>query len=491
MKTTKTLLAILMSAFLTMTVFPIGAFAADATVTSIVADDVTVYFESDGRWHGNHPNGVSGGDNYAWFLYELTPDITVFYSDGSSAKAAFYDVYPLVGYSPTVRHNQSKDNEWEIGKHTASIICGDFTDEFTVTVLPSPAVSMTVQDATVRQYIDGSHSTESLFLYTLNPILTVTFNDGTVITGTRGDIQEQCGYQVYWDSDQSTAGEWGVGDHTATALFMGLRAEFTVTVVDIVTSVEMITPPTNTSLLYGEYVDLRGSVLRVHFDDGSYEDVSPINTHNNNILYMLNTVQRSCLLTIAPLRVTESGLQDITIRFLGETVTFTVGVAPKPVSLQLTSNEDHSLSLTFDYGDSTQTCRILDFVSSSGGQSNNGDIRKYGTLYTDDGLFLASIGKTLNGTMFVELGTPYYEGGVYAVSNTIPGTYWFDYYNGTLAYGDFDGNGKTDTADVRGLLKALASFSSFDDMQINICDVNDNGLIDTADTRLILTRLLA
>ena len=82
MKTTKTLLAMLMAVFLTLTVFPTVCFAADATVTGIVADDVTVYFESDGRWQGDHPNGVSGGDTYAWFLYEFTPDITVFYSDG-------------------------------------------------------------------------------------------------------------------------------------------------------------------------------------------------------------------------------------------------------------------------------------------------------------------------------------------------------------------------------------------------------------------------
>ena len=227
--------------------------ADDITIVGVTAEDVSLYVESNGRWCSDHPDGISGGEDFAWFLYTVTPDLTVYYSDGSSVTVGFYEIYSLVSGGATVKTNQTKDTAWEIGEHTASVTCGDFTDEFTVTVLPSPVVSITVQNTTVRYFIDGSYRTETSFIYTVNPILTVTFEDGSVITGTHGNIEEQCGYSAftYVDDDQATSGGWDVGDHTATLLFMGQRADFTVTVIDVVSSIEMVTPPTNTSLLYG------------------------------------------------------------------------------------------------------------------------------------------------------------------------------------------------------------------------------------------------
>ncbi len=496
MKRFRNILSVIFTLALTAAMLCVSAPASaqDVTVTSIVAEDVNLYPESNGRWCSDHPDGISGGDDFVWFLYTVTPDLTVYYSDGSSVTVGFYEIYSLVGNSATVKTNQTKDTAWGIGEHTASVTCGDFTDEFTVTVLPSPVVSITAQSTTVRYFMDGNHSTKTLFLYTLNPILTVTFEDGSVITGTRGYIEEHCGYPAftYVDSDQTTSGGWDVGDHTATIFFMGRRTDFNVTVIDVVSSIEVVTPPTNTSLLYGAYVDLRGSVLRVHFTDGNYEDISPINTHTNNAGYYVHAAQRSCMLDYGPLYVSESGEQEIVVSFLGKSTTFTVDVAPKPTALQLTSNEDdHSLSLTLNDGDSTKTYRILKFVSSGGAQ-NNDAIRTIGTLYTEGGLFLANLGKTYKGTTFIELGSTYYGGnGVFAASNAIEGTYWYEYYTDTLTYGDFDRNGELNTTDVREQLKALARSDNFNAIQINVCDINQDGEIGTADVRLMLKRVLA
>lgn len=492
MKRFRNILSVIFTLALTAAMLCVSAPASaqDVTAVSIVAEDVTVYYESDGQWYGSYDeDGNYVG--YTWFEYVMEPNCTVHYSDGSSVTVAFYDLYSLGGLGyPKVVTDQSIDNQWGIGDHTASFKCGDFKGEFTVTVLPSPVVSLVVEDTVVRQYIDGSYNANDRFIYIFDPVLTVAFDDGRVIRGTRSEIAAQSGYHVYWSSGQDN--EWDVGDHTATAYFMGVTATFTVTVEDVVTSIEMITPPTDTTLLYGAYVDMRGSIIRVRFSDGTTEDIPMSNLHTN-AHYTVETLQKSCQLELTPSRVTQSGQQDITVQFLGETLSFAVEAAPKPTALYLTADDDHSLSLTFEHESGSQTLQITSFTTSGGSYNSGGDVRANGTLYTDDDMFKATLCKdSETDTVWVELGNEFADGGVYAISNTITDTMWFDDNNGLLVRGDYNGDGVADTLDVRTMLRDLSRGGYMDTWYLgDRCDLNQDGEIGTSDARLMLKRVLA
>ena len=488
MKTTKTLIAVIISLLLTIHILPVSAFEADKTVASIVADDVTLYFESDGQWRSmTDEDGTYNG--YAWFEYECEPQVTVFYSDGSSEQIAFYDLHKTVGHYPAVKTDQSAENEWGLGEHTVSFVCGDFTGDFTATIIGTPVTSVTVENPTIRQYVDGSYNANGYFIYYFNPLMTVTFQDGTVISGTRADISRQCGYQVYWSSDQPNDGEWDVGEHTAKAIFMGTHTPFTVTVIDVVADVELVQTPTQTVLPYGAYFDLSGGVLRVHFTDGRYEDVAL----DTRARYDIATLNKNVPLTLIPSYAYVSGTQEIALRFLGETVSYEAVVLPPPDNLTLTANADHSLTLVYAYEDKTLTWDVLAFSAESGRFSSNNSVTSDGTLYTTGGMFRAVLDKDgTPSTVWISLGSPYSEVGVYAVSNTIHDTHWFDRHNGILVYGDYNGDSETDTADVREMLKALASNrNDLNFYQIYTCDVNGNDELDTTDARTILKDVLA
>ncbi len=491
MKTMKTILSVLLSVVLAASMLCVGVSAEEVTVTAITTDDLTLYQYGDGDWQSIQ-NEDGTYTTHVWFRYDITPKTyTVTFSDGSTFTGAPYEIYKQTGDWAVIEDEQSIDNQWERGEYDVTFTFGELTSSYTVTIIEAPVVSVTAEDVTVRQYVDGEYSMNDEFLYTLDPFITVTFTDGTVVSGTRREIRDQTGYLPNLCSMQGDT-ELSIGDHTASVLYMGVRADFTATVVDVVESIELVQAPTRTTdIPYGAYFDLSGGVLRVHFADGTYEDIALDMTHPSPT-YASEVLGGDYESEITPSRATASGEQEVMLRFLGETVSYTASVLDVPEQLTLTANEDHSLALTFGYEGEAITLNITDFTFLNGsGMGSSADIEASGWLYTDTAMFYATLirnGDTRE--VSVALGNAYMDGGVYAVSNSITDAVWFIEHNGMYLCGDFNNDGEANTADVRNMLSEIAKFPHYTNQQQLVADLNNNGTVDTTDARLMLKRLL-
>ncbi len=70
------------------------------------------------------------------------------------------------------------------------------------------------------------------FKYTINPQITVTYTDGTVLTGSEEEIENLIGFPIEVYDNQSDAYQWEIGTYTARLCCMDQTANVTVTVVD-------------------------------------------------------------------------------------------------------------------------------------------------------------------------------------------------------------------------------------------------------------------
>ncbi|MBR1730889.1 MAG: Ig-like domain-containing protein, partial [Ruminococcus sp.] len=152
--------------------------------------------------------------------------------DGTVVTADDYGEYSYKGKEIPVffSDDQSEENVWDEGAHTATVSVWGTTATFTVNVEATPAVSLTINDVTI---IEGTHCSET-GRYTYRPSFTVTLKDGTVLESDddyNAVYYNDEYYSLDTEDDQST-NPWELGTHTATGSVMGLTAEFNVEIVE-------------------------------------------------------------------------------------------------------------------------------------------------------------------------------------------------------------------------------------------------------------------
>lgn len=187
----------------------------------------------DGYWDIN--------DNYvenAWFCYNICPNnVTVNFTNGDFISGNTSEIAEFVGSYTNCYSNQSYDNQWGLGNHTATItICGH-EQNYTVKVVETPVESILVDDIT---YIEGTngwvdHDTENpgWYCYDINPEeLTVILKNGDEISGTLNEVCEQLGCWQNCTSDQSYNNQWSVGQHKATIDLLGVTAEYKIVITE-------------------------------------------------------------------------------------------------------------------------------------------------------------------------------------------------------------------------------------------------------------------
>ncbi|MBQ3093901.1 MAG: hypothetical protein IJC52_01905 [Clostridia bacterium] len=498
MKTAKWFLALLLSLILTVSMLPPGALAEDEpTVIGVVVDDMTLYQygnNGDGQWISTK-NEDGTYNTAAWFKYTIAPDtFTIVYSDGSSFTGEGYDIYYKTGKWLVIENDQSIDNQWDIGDYTVPYTFGEFTGAYTVTIVKAPIKSVEVQDIVLRQYVDGWPDAYGVFSYNIDPVVTVTFEDGTTATGTRWQISKQTGYLPVTRQPKQD-NELPLGEYDAVLNYCDWNVPFKATVVTAVTSIEWVQTPTQTVIPFGAYVDLSSGIVRVRLSDGTYEDVVLDNQHSDRkyVVNMLGDDKHE--LKVTPASATTVGEQEITVEFFGKTLSYAATVLPLPESVTLSSKEDHSLSLLFNYEEDSLPMDVLSLISWGGGMNSNNDyVKARGVLRTTGGNFPVTLYKeTRAGTVSVIFHNPEATLNDLITSNTITDTWWFDHNNTVVIYGDYNGDGKANTLDLRGLLTRFAGIPTvlpYDSWYMNSCDLDLDGRLDTSDARRILKEFI-
>ena len=186
-------------------------------------------------------------ESYEWFCYDYQYDIEmkVYIKDGTVLEGEFGNSVYYNGTEYTLEYNddQAYDNQWGLGSHKISANIMGFETSFDVNVVESPVKSIEVEDVTLIEKADGSYTGDydwftgeydcEWFEYYYEPLVTVTFKDGTQYSGDGGFLDDEDNwYDLKIYDDQSYENQWSVGKHTVKASILGCEDEITVTVVE-------------------------------------------------------------------------------------------------------------------------------------------------------------------------------------------------------------------------------------------------------------------
>ncbi len=245
-------LSIILAAVLLISVLPLNVFAISRDSASNIGDtfnvavpDIESIEIEDVECIENYDGYMSGywdeNDNYienSWFEYDVYPDnITVNFTDGSFISGEVYEIAEYTGSYPYCDSDQSYENQWGLGNHTATINIFGYEQNYTVKVVETPVQSILVDDIT---YIEGTngwvdHDTENpgWYCYDINPEeLTVILKNGDEISGTLNEVCEQLGCWQNCTSDQSYNNQWSIGEHKATIDLLGVTAEYKIIITE-------------------------------------------------------------------------------------------------------------------------------------------------------------------------------------------------------------------------------------------------------------------
>ena len=210
---------------------------------------------------------LESGESAQYFEYDCSPYnmyYTLTLKDGTvcqgNSGAIQNAVEPYVGERfvyPSAFTDQSYDTPWGIGTHVGTVSFLGVEGQFTCEVVETPVASISVKSK--PQFL-GVGIDE-------NAILTVTYKDGTVYTGTSEQIGLQTGYRnptLNWNVENQT-----LGTNTGEVTFLGTTYPFTYEVVENpYVALEIL----NTEWMdEGNYVSNLNVTYRLTKNDGTQE----------------------------------------------------------------------------------------------------------------------------------------------------------------------------------------------------------------------------
>ena len=264
---------------------PVGTVAVEiiaCPVTALTADPVSClegtaeldYYDwqdDQGFWHQE-----------PWYRYEVTPSNVTATAGGKEYKGNPYNVLRQIcaaygvefqyGAGYAVTSDQSPDNTWEAGPHSAVLRLLSETCSYEVNVIANPVISVTVDPLVLMEgdtyltyeYIPDPQTGEWVSLpyeaYRTMPeaarISIVTADREysglfyQVISNVTSDYGLSTGGNIWsLTNGQGYGREWGVGEHHETLTFLGVEADYPVTVIaDPVTGLSV----SDTSVMEGD-----------------------------------------------------------------------------------------------------------------------------------------------------------------------------------------------------------------------------------------------
>ena len=185
-------------------------------------DEITVRQGVDTVW-------VDDGD-YEKFDYEKFAELEITMYDDTVVTADEYGDYTFRGKElPVVfSDDQTEENVWGLGVHTASVSVWGVSASFNVTVVGTPAESVEINDVSI---IVDTHKHAGKYYY--SPTFTITLKNGTKCESTQYSSVYYDNNWLYLDvSDDQEENPWGLGKHTVKGTIMGVTDEFTVEIIE-------------------------------------------------------------------------------------------------------------------------------------------------------------------------------------------------------------------------------------------------------------------
>lgn len=220
----------------------ISAAIEESPIESIVVDNITHTQYTGGSWeNGSHydefGNWIEAGQFYR---YSESPNrITITYTGGRVVSGNPDEIFQQTGVSVQCHSEQSWQNQWGVGVHTATLSFMGKTVEYTVTITESDIVGVTAFNLTVMEgtggqwnpYTDADGEMGHYYYYNfMSHDITIHYKDGESFTGNYEEIYQQTGYYPEFITTQSIETPWGVGTHTVTVGFLGATGTFDVTI---------------------------------------------------------------------------------------------------------------------------------------------------------------------------------------------------------------------------------------------------------------------
>ncbi len=175
--------------------------------------------------------------------YDIEPqNITVTLKDGNTVSGDRGYIEKETGCKLFCNSDQSYENQWGLGDHTATIHFGFVSAEYTITIIENPIQSIVVDPVLIMEgtgrWVDYDGEDEQYIgntwmEYDIEPEnIIVTLKDGSTVSGDRSHIEKETGCKLFCNAYQSYENQWGVGDHIATIRCGYVKAEYTVSIVE-------------------------------------------------------------------------------------------------------------------------------------------------------------------------------------------------------------------------------------------------------------------
>lgn len=367
----------------------------DNPVEKITVENIELCYLGDGDYSYDSM-GQKGN-----FYYRSEPkEMTVYFKDGTSKSGTAQSFGKLTGYNVSVFDNQN-EKPWGIGRHKCSVEYLGVKADYYVTVKESPVRSISVDEVTVYEGIDGhwgdyygddAHDSNTFYYDAKPEKVTVYYKDGTAFTGSTEEIKQETGYTVVFDTDKA----WSYGRQVAKATYLGASVNYYVQVkVNPIKAVALIKAPDKLDYRCGEFFDAMGSVVRVAYIDGRIDDVDIFQDYTGGTIIgklekIGKTFDTGRLFTV----------EDTTVSFdfFGKNIDVNINLATNSFTgVTLSKDKDGFPSLSFTASDGSQVdAKILNICTESISSLSPGE-ESYGLFITDIGTYEATITRRIEG----------------------------------------------------------------------------------------------
>ena len=240
----KKVLSLMIAAIMIFACVPAAVFAAGPkSITGVEITALPELYEGTRGELKNAYDPVTGAYLGAYFEYDASPDeVKISFADGTSKTVTSdYDCYLATGSFWAVTTDQTFNDPWEIGYHTATLTVGSYTLDYTVTVIPMTIKGVEVEDITLIEGVDGyetldydQNSGDFLQYYRYSfwgAKARVVLGDDTTCEIYSGYEDHGVWGDLLFADDQTPSTPWGVGEHEARAYLLGKWCDFKVNVV--------------------------------------------------------------------------------------------------------------------------------------------------------------------------------------------------------------------------------------------------------------------
>lgn len=355
-------------------------------------------------------NGEVSDSIFFYNIFEYTAEIT--FKKG-------FEHYKDEYYDSGISYDQSFDNPWGVGKHTVTFFCLGYEEDIEIEIVANTnkIKSISVEKAgKLYRELDSYLTSDSLCddsdnyciltpeyecydVEKSNPVITVEYEDGTVISEDLETMRDMFSrknplfyyyFTVTVNSTQSYENQWGIGKHTAYLIFFDKIVPFEVEVAENpVSNIEFVKAPDKTVYMNGEYSDIRGAVIRINYKDGEYKDV-PLNRDRNfwETYYYDEKLDRVETLFTSQYFTENSRIETV---FDDEIRCFyPVTVKENLIEgISIRNSENNDLVITAYKSDgTTEDMKMLYYWGDDGGDCET-EMHRGGWILTDKGIFNA------------------------------------------------------------------------------------------------------